>query len=530
VRPDENRRVYEVADCRAVARWLASAAADPVTEGASAETRATYLDTADWRFHRAGLTLCIRSGGGGIEAISAPLDAAPGAGAALPAASAPLAEARVDRLADSPGIVGQRVRALAGTNSLVPVVELLSCAREFAVGPRGATLATLTLDETTVPLPGEEQPLRIARVEIAGDFGEERGRAWLAALEAACDLHPVRTSLYQAALRAIGLGPPPLPVLGPTEVDHRASVLDVARAVLRKQLLAVMAHEAGTRLGEDVEQLHDMRVATRRIRAALRLFRDHVPERVFRLRQGFGWLGRALGEVRDLDVHLARLEEWRQELDDADGTAMQPIVDRLRRAREIARRRLLRVLDSRRYARLLARAGREVRPRSRPRAAVPTPIVDAAPDLIARRYRRVLEAGDRLTPLSPSADWHAMRIRCKALRYALEFHLPVYGAALREVIRPLVKLQDLLGQHQDCRVAADWLRRLVSERVRSLPRPTLFVAGTLSGRYEYAERSLRRDFRRRYAKLKGKRRRRLEECMRRLRPPTQAIALPPRRS
>ncbi len=82
---------------------------------------------------------------------------------------------------------------------------------------------------------------------------------------------------------------------------------ELAFAVLRRQLAVLRDKEPGTRLGEDVEELHDMRVATRRLRAALALFAGVLPVRAQTFRQELGWLAGVLGAVRDLDVQLEGL-------------------------------------------------------------------------------------------------------------------------------------------------------------------------------------------------------------------------------
>ena len=84
---------------------------------------------------------------------------------------------------------------------------------------------------------------------------------------------------------------------------------ELAYAVLRRQLAVVRDKEPGTRLGEDPEELHDMRVATRRMRAALALFAGVLPVRAQVFREELGWLARMLGAVRDLDVQLEGLAD-----------------------------------------------------------------------------------------------------------------------------------------------------------------------------------------------------------------------------
>ena len=84
---------------------------------------------------------------------------------------------------------------------------------------------------------------------------------------------------------------------------------ELAFAVVRRQLAVLRDKEPGTRLGEDPEELHDMRVATRRLRAALALFAGVLPVRAQTYREELGWLGRLLGEVRDLDVQQEGLAD-----------------------------------------------------------------------------------------------------------------------------------------------------------------------------------------------------------------------------
>jgi CHAD domain-containing protein len=413
--------------------------------------------------------------------------------------------------------VGERVRALATSKLLACLVELHSRRQTIDVHAEGAHLATLTLDEIAVPLPGSEPPAHLARVELAAEDDSEPAAEFARSLESACNLRPTEKSRFDMALFTVGLSPPAADDPASTSIDHSSSVGQVARAVLRTQLDRVRSHEPGTRLGEEIEQLHDMRVATRRIRAALRLFSDHLPRRMASLRTQFSWLGCALGEVRDLDVHLEQLDSFGSELSEEDRPALDTVAERLREQRTVARRRMLRALDSRRYERLLARADREFREPRTARGAGTAPILAQAPDLIRTRLTRVIKAGRRLRADSPAAEFHRLRIRCKALRYALEFHREVYGNALRSTIRPLVELQDLLGDHQDADVAALWLRKLVRER-RGLPSHTVFVAGILAERYGARARKLRARFRKTFTPLRGKRRRRLSAHLERMRP------------
>src|SRR4028119_1683211 len=129
-------------------------------------------------------------------------------------------------------------------------------------------------------------------------------------------LRQARISKYETGLFAMGLSPEGWADLGPTGVDASLSLGELAFAVLRKQFAAMRAHEPGTRLGEDSEELHDMRVATRRMRAALKLFSAALPEQADFYRNELKWVAGVLGEVRDLDVHIEQLEELSSEAEE----------------------------------------------------------------------------------------------------------------------------------------------------------------------------------------------------------------------
>src|SRR5262249_6626661 len=83
------------------------------------------------------------------------------------------------------------------------------------------------------------------------------------------------------------------------------------RHVLARHLHRLRLHDPGTRIGEDTEALHDMRVATRRLRAAVRIFAAGIPAPLqSTLSRELRWLGELLGHVRDLDVQLAKLDSF----------------------------------------------------------------------------------------------------------------------------------------------------------------------------------------------------------------------------
>ena len=236
-----------------------------------------------------------------------------------------------------------------------------------------------------------------------------------------------------------------------------------------------------------------MRVATRRMRAAMKIFEDSLPARTRAFRDSLKWVAGALGEVRDIDVQLGHLESWVSDAAPDDREPLLALRAVLEEQRAKARKAMLRTLDSRRYARLVASfAGFLRNGPSRRALAARRPIMEAAPDLVRKPYRKVRKLGDPLTEESSGEEFHELRKKGKRLRYALEFLSGIYGEPIKEFIGPLKDLQDVLGDHQDAEVATSHLRELsvARGRGRRLPPETIFVMGGISHRYEIQAREL----------------------------------------
>jgi CHAD domain-containing protein len=235
--------------------------------------------------------------------------------------------------------------------------------------------------------------------------------------------------------------------------------------MLRAQFDAIVSHTPGARTGRDPEELHDLRVAVRRLRALLRAGRGMLePGWGDPLRDELAWFGRALGPARDADVLLARLQQVAGELDEPDRRSFQPVLERVRRERAEARTAMLRTLRSARYRRLVEALDKATRaPRVRRNAAGPA--AEAK-----REFRKLRRAVDAL-PAEPTDEaLHAVRIRGKRARYAAELAAAADGGASTRFVRKAKAFQDVLGQHQDATVAEARLRRFAA---RAGPRTAL---------------------------------------------------------
>jgi CHAD domain-containing protein len=502
----------EAVDLRPVERWLSSRGpeAEPaLTPLPTASLVDVYLDTADWRLHRAGYSLRVRELDGSREgeATMKALDPSRGGLRIRREITEPLPKADPALLQRSRGAVGERIRSLAAGNDLQSLVEVRTTRRRFAVEAEGARIGELTLDHTAIPVHGDDMPVVLRRVEIesVGPTQDDRLDAFAAALRDACGLVAATRSKFESGLLAQGLTPPDPVDLGPTDLDPSMTTGELAFASLRVQFGEILAHEPGARLGEDPEEVHDMRVATRRMRAGIALFEAALPARARWLRQELKWVAASLGSVRDLDVQIEQLTEWTSAAAGGDRTALEPLVRILDKRRRRARRKLIRDLDSRRYGRLVQRGIEILRhgPLSRSTAAR-VPIASVAPDLLAKPYRRVRKQGKTIQPSSDPTAFHALRIRCKRLRYALEFLAPLAPKETKAFVKKLVDVQDLLGEHQDAQVAVAHIDELVSDDGRSLGPRTVFALGRVAERYDRRAAELRERFPHVYHELRGR--------------------------
>ncbi len=239
---------------------------------------------------------------------------------------------------------------------------------------------------------------------------------------------------------------------------------DALAQIAAAQTSVMLANEPRVRAAVDVAALHDMRVACRRLREAVRLFAGILRPATARvLMRELKWLSAALGAARDVDVACRELRRLREGLTSKERHQLQAYIDWLVERRAGDRRRMLRVLTSRRFqqlqARLLALSGGApglMQSGSPPLDAYVQPALD-------RLRARVLRDGMRLGPSAGDAALHRLRIRCKRLRYAYEFLAPAYGEHLRRQAGNVKRVQDLLGDHQDTVVALTCLHHDMGE-------------------------------------------------------------------
>ena len=251
--------------------------------------------------------------------------------------------------------------------------------------------------------------------------------------------------------------------------DH---VAEAGRKVMRFHLARMLAKEQGTRDGHDPEDLHDMRVATRRQRAAWRVFGDSFRGgRTKTYRRGLREIASRLGAVRDLDVLLDAADAYRADLSPTEQRALEPLLAGWRTHRDDARRLLIRELDSDEYRRWVDDYGEFVRHEGLAVAPVgatqPHRVRDTAGSHIVTAYEGV-RAYEPVLRWADVETLHELRIAGKWLRYTLEFSREALPAEAAMLIARVTALQDHLGELNDANVTANMARSFLVENAGSL--------------------------------------------------------------
>jgi CHAD domain-containing protein len=236
----------------------------------------------------------------------------------------------------------------------------------------------------------------------------------------------------------------------------RVEAARLADEAIESALATMLAHEAGTREGRDPEELHKMRVASRRLRAALATFAPLLPrKRLDRRRRELRRLTRALGTVRECDVHAEMLLPLAAPGDERRRRALAYAAGLIATRREIDARLLVETLDELAPERLAGKV-RALAKGARGRTALRT----LAASVLEKRLAAAFAGIERSLAVDRRDTLHARRIAVKKLRYAIEALAPALPARVAEAFLAVLKpLQEALGRHHDAVTLALALER-----------------------------------------------------------------------
>lgn len=275
-------------------------------------------------------------------------------------------------------------------------------------------------------------------------------------------------SAGRAALASTRLPPEPVRAELP-QLGRDMTVAMAAHRVLKSCLLHLLDNRLPVLKGSDPEAIHQARVALRRLRAAIAIFKSALrSEEVAFLGDEARWLAGELGPARDLDVFLAEVFEpvadacaGAEGLAAYRGAAQQLQRQRLARAREAFRSRRFAAWRERFRSWLAADVAPPVAvvqgDPANPVGARYRPIAVYAADILTRRDRKMRKRGHQVTHLKPE-ELHNLRKSIKKLRYAAEFFGDLYDSGAGRYVKRLSRLQDVLGHFNDVAVAQSLMR------------------------------------------------------------------------
>ena len=435
------------------------------------------LDTFDWSLMKNHLALRYRVSNGSAMYTLKSIGPIPDGIAKRMEREIPL-----DKPVDVPALIRvKEIRKLVEgkifPRKLLEQIQVRTDRRRYRViSPEGAEIE-LAFDTSSFSLRGLHQPRRAPkRVELEAEIrkGPETALGTLASLLSRQFNYPPSTaSKLEAAIQRFKI---PTPSKKPPE-ELRARLddrLDLAlRKILTDQFRRFRMQLPGLQSDIDTEFVHQARVATRRMRSALRLFRGAAPESPAAFLAGeLKWLGGTLGEVRNLDVFLLNLSRFRGQIERFPAGRKRTFENWIERHRRAPLKALGQALESPRYRhferRILQFLERPLpsRPRA-PRAM--KPLGEVAPLIITEKFDAVIEQGRAVLAKPKLKQFHRLRIQMKRLRYACEFMGPAYDGALDPFIERTVEIQDCLGELQDTvftrefvdSLRADWQGKLV---------------------------------------------------------------------
>ncbi len=333
---------------------------------------------------------------------------------------------------------------------LVPVARITTRRASWRlVDESGVELAELTDDHV------EAENLNSSTMdnwrELEVELAEEADAALLDRAEKRLRKAGLRPASYRSKLARV------LDTPHGAKPGHTAG--DQLMAYVARQLDALLRHDLLARR-DAPDAVHRMRVATRRLRAALRAYRPLLDrERVQRLRAELKWLGGRLGPARDLEVMDAELKKATDEL--PGELALGPVAARLTRyfspARAEAQRAVVKTLRTKRYLRLLDQLERLV---------ADPPLTERAdrragkelPKHVRRTYRRTARKMANLDGTDEAL--HDVRKAAKRIRYAAEVAMPAVGKPADRTRKRARKVTKVLGDHQDSVVVRPVVREV----------------------------------------------------------------------
>lgn len=403
--------------------------------------QSTYVDTADLRLARWGVTLRRHEG-----------DQEQGWVLSLPGddvVTAPLSQ-------EVPAELRELTLAFARSEAMADVATLRTERTPYVLVDDAGRTVGHVLDDTVSLLDGEHIAARFREVEVVPMAG-------LSMEPVVQILRAAGAATYTTTATDWVLGPgahEPADVPEPADVGRKDPAGEAVTAHLRRHARALLLQDV--RVRRDLpDSVHQMRVAARRLRSGLKVFEPLLDyEWAESLRTELGWVAGELGVSRDTEVLQARIDEHADEVGEPFASSIRAVVDpALSDQWKDARDHALGAMASERYVAFVEQLT-DAAARPRLQEGSEGPADEVLPVLVEKAWNKLRKEVKLLELDGPSDVWHEARIRAKKARYAAEAVAPVLGENLKRFAKALSGVTELLGEHQDAWVAQNTLREL----------------------------------------------------------------------
>ncbi len=416
-----------------------------------------YLDTYDWRLFRDGLALRLRHTKGKYVCTLENCAKSEGGKNDRQETGITAKQNFRDRCDDVPQEIMQKIKDIIYPRRLITQLTVRTEREPFVAITGDETEILVGFDSTAFQATGLNKPHRAER------FFEMQMELQKGALERIDSVvkNITRTFSFRPSLKptlktAIERLDIKFPAKNPPDVltvkgDDR---LDVAiQKILAFQLSRLQENIPGVKADIDTEFVHQGRVATRRMRSIIKLFKGAIPQRSAVYFAGeLSWLASLFGAVRDLDVFLLNLPGFLAEIDLAPQKTKDVLLKQIREERLSRLADLNAGLSSSRWRIFFLRLSSFSRrkPASKPLASLAlNTVCTTAPLILSELFERVIKRGNILLGKPKLKNYHRLRIEFKKLRYASEFFNSAAADRLTPFIAGVIEIQDCLGKLQD---------------------------------------------------------------------------------
>lgn len=447
----------------------------PIVSRTESKLHSVYFDTPDRTLHQAGISARIRKDGD--EAIQT-IKASREPGGILTQRDEwehPVSGQKFDfALAEDTAL--EPLVADAGQRAAFKPVFTIDVNRETVTMTHNESVIEVALDDGRVK--AGRKVRRFAEVELELKSGQPADVFALARdLAAIVNVRPSSRTKPDRGYDLIDGHQPEVMKSRPVSIASGTPTGEAFRLIARSCLAQYLANEAALLRERTPAAVHQARVALRRLRAAISVFRRVVDDdqRAF-ISGELRWMANRLGEARDIDVYIENVLVPGQK-EHADDPAFAELVATYAAKREHAYSKARRTLSSRRLARAVVatlawiEAGAWTRASGRKASKrLDQPIEKFAGKQLGRRRDKILKSADDIVELSPE-DRHEVRIELKKLRYSAEFFATLFQEPearklLKAELATMSKLQDVLGELNDIAVARE--REAVSDAEQTL--------------------------------------------------------------